>query len=59
MREINKHRADIQTQTPEQKTAYQRMALLPEGAGAEALFVCEDLWVVSANWEAPSVKADN
>jgi hypothetical protein len=47
MHAMSKHRTDIQNQTKEQKTARDRMALVPEGPGAEALFVCEDLWVVS------------
>ncbi|ELU39631.1 putative molybdopterin binding domain-containing protein [Rhizoctonia solani AG-1 IA] len=40
-----KHRPETLNQTQEQRTARERMALLPEGPGAEALFVCEDLWV--------------
>jgi len=36
-------RPDIQDQTPEQKTARERMALFPEKA--EVLFVGEDIWV--------------
>ncbi|KAF8581229.1 Molybdopterin binding protein [Ramaria rubella] len=40
---LSKHRKDIQNQTEEQKTARERMALLP--ANAEVLFVGDDLWV--------------
>lgn len=36
-------RSDIKNQTPEQKTARERMALFP--ADAEVLFVGEDIWV--------------
>ncbi|KAF8688485.1 Molybdopterin binding protein, partial [Rhizoctonia solani] len=45
MYEMSKHRPETLNQTQEQRTARERMALLPEGPGAEALFVCEDLWV--------------
>ncbi|QRV98962.1 molybdopterin-binding domain protein [Ceratobasidium sp. AG-Ba] len=45
MAAMSKHRTDILNQTEEQKTARNRMALVPEGKGAEILFVCEDLWV--------------
>ncbi|CAE6351544.1 unnamed protein product [Rhizoctonia solani] len=45
MYEMSKHRPETQNQTQEQRTARERMALLPEGPGAEALFVCDDLWV--------------
>ncbi|CAE7102398.1 unnamed protein product [Rhizoctonia solani] len=45
MYEMSKHRPETLNQTKEQRTARERMALLPEGPGAEALFVCEDLWV--------------
>jgi molybdopterin-biosynthesis enzyme MoeA-like protein len=47
MHEMSKHRPEVFEQTQEQKTARERMALIPEGPGAEALFVCEDLWVAS------------
>ncbi|KEP53355.1 molybdopterin-binding domain protein [Rhizoctonia solani 123E] len=45
MYEMNKHRPETLNQTQEQRTARERMALLPEGPGAHALFVYEDLWV--------------
>ncbi|KAJ1301115.1 hypothetical protein OPQ81_003528 [Rhizoctonia solani] len=45
MYEMSKHRPETHNQTEAQRTARERMALLPEGPGAEALFVCEDLWV--------------
>jgi len=45
MHAMSNHRPEVQSQTLQQKTARNRMALVPEGAGAEALFVCEDLWV--------------
>ncbi|CAE6486985.1 unnamed protein product, partial [Rhizoctonia solani] len=45
MYEMSKHRPETLNQTREQRTARERMALLPEGPGAEALFVCQDLWV--------------
>lgn len=59
MHEMSKDRPDVQKQTPEQKTARQRMALLPEGTGAETLFVCEDLWVVSASYCIPHTTTNN
>ncbi|KAL5639737.1 hypothetical protein ACGC1H_006353 [Rhizoctonia solani] len=45
MYEMYKNRPETLTQTQEQRTARERMALLPEGPGAEALFVYDDLWV--------------
>lgn len=44
MSEMSKHRADVQKQSDEQRTARKRMALFPEGA--EVLFVHKELWVV-------------
>ncbi|KAG8765103.1 hypothetical protein FRC12_007677 [Ceratobasidium sp. 428] len=45
MHAMSKHLFDLHKHTREQRTARERMALVPEGPGAEALFVCEDLWV--------------
>ncbi|KAG9121705.1 hypothetical protein FRC07_002238 [Ceratobasidium sp. 392] len=45
MHAMSQHLFNLHNQTQEQKTARNRMALVPEGQGAEALFVCEDLWV--------------
>lgn len=36
---------DPDAQTPEQRTARERMAQLPTGEGAECIFVAEDKWV--------------
>lgn len=44
MKEMSKHRTDIQNQTPEQVKARDRMALFP--VKAEVLFVDPELWVV-------------
>lgn len=44
MFELSKHRTDVQTQTPEQRKARDRMALFPNKA--EVLFVDPELWVV-------------
>ncbi|KAJ3909632.1 MoaB/Mog domain-containing protein [Lentinula edodes] len=41
--EMNRHRAWVSTQTPQQREATKRMALFPERA--EVLFVCGDIWV--------------
>ncbi|KAF9078406.1 MoaB/Mog domain-containing protein [Rhodocollybia butyracea] len=41
--EMNRHRAWVSTQTPQQREATKRMALFP--AQAEVLFVCGDIWV--------------
>ena len=46
MTELIKHRTDLANQTPEQRTARERMALFP--AQAEVLFIAPDVWVVSA-----------
>ncbi|CAE6433715.1 unnamed protein product [Rhizoctonia solani] len=45
MYEMSKHRPETLNQTKAQRTARERMALLPDGPGTEALFVCKDLWV--------------
>lgn len=47
MAEFSKGRYDFSKQTDEQRTARERMGTLPTGAGAEALFVEGDKWVVS------------
>jgi molybdopterin-biosynthesis enzyme MoeA-like protein len=44
LREITEARKTFQGQTPEQRTAQERMALFPERA--EVLFVSKDIWVV-------------
>lgn len=44
MTEMSRHRADIMTQTDEQRQARERMALFP--ANAEVLFIAPDVWVV-------------
>ncbi|KAJ3979132.1 MoaB/Mog domain-containing protein [Lentinula detonsa] len=41
--EMNRHRAWVSTQTPQQREATKRMAQFPENA--EVLFVCGDIWV--------------
>ncbi|KAJ3783059.1 MoaB/Mog domain-containing protein [Lentinula aff. detonsa] len=41
--EMNRHRAWVSTQTPQQREATKRMAQFPESA--EVLFVCGDIWV--------------
>ncbi|KIK61302.1 hypothetical protein GYMLUDRAFT_42880 [Collybiopsis luxurians FD-317 M1] len=41
--EMNRHRAWVSTQTPQQREATKRMALFPDKA--EVLFVCGDIWV--------------
>jgi molybdopterin-biosynthesis enzyme MoeA-like protein len=43
MKELSKHRKDLENQSSEQKLARDRMALFP--ADAEVLFVGEDIWV--------------
>lgn len=49
MSEMNKTRHWSSTQTPEQRTARERMALFPNKA--EVLFVSKDIWVVSLIFE--------
>ena len=44
MLEMSRNRPWISTQTEEQKTARERMALFP--SKAEVLFVAQDIWVV-------------
>lgn len=43
MKELSKHRKDLENQSAEQKLARDRMALFP--ANAEVLFIGEDVWV--------------
>jgi hypothetical protein len=47
MADFAKGKFDFSKQTPEQKEAMERMADLPTGEGAEAIFVQGVEWVVS------------